>query len=197
MELPIYRFEIKDDDGDETGVTAVSLVDEPAIERTWKAFKKVKSKYNIESEEKRIVSGPFMIANLPIYRRDADGEYYAVFDRDTIELIRNKFMRNGWGTETNTMHEDNHTEKVYMVESFIVDQERGISVEGYGSITDGSWFGTYKVDDDDIWAKVKDGTFTGFSVEGIFEMAHLINTSEDKIDRIRDAINGISDALSD
>ena len=35
-------------------------------------------------------------------------------------------------------------------------------------VTNGSWFGSYAIDNDDVWQKVKDGTFNGFSVEGYF-----------------------------
>jgi len=38
MELPIYRFVVPEDD-DEIGVDAVALVDYPAIEMNWQAFK--------------------------------------------------------------------------------------------------------------------------------------------------------------
>jgi hypothetical protein len=34
---------------------------------------------------------------------------------------------------------------------------------------DGSWFISMKIDNDDIWKSVLDGTFKGFSVEGLFE----------------------------
>ncbi len=39
-------------------------------------------------KEKRIISGPAMIANLPIYRRRKDGtEYYVMFKPETIKEI--------------------------------------------------------------------------------------------------------------
>ena len=41
--------------------------------------------YSVQSEEKRIVTGPAMLADLPIYRYDdIRGEYYVTFDADTI-----------------------------------------------------------------------------------------------------------------
>ena len=67
--IPLVYLTIDDDD--ESGVDFVSLVDEPAIERDFMAFSKVKEpyKFRVKDEEKRIITGPFMIASLPIYRR--------------------------------------------------------------------------------------------------------------------------------
>ena len=73
MKLPIYNLEINEDD-QETGVNFVALVDSPAIERNWVAFNKQQT--FIANQEKQIVSGPLMVADLPIYRQDAIlGEY--------------------------------------------------------------------------------------------------------------------------
>jgi hypothetical protein len=41
---------------------------------------------------------------------------------------------------------------------------------GYEDAKDGSWFLTYLIDNEEIWAKVKDGEWKGFSVEGLFDM---------------------------
>ena len=90
MKLPIYTLEINEDDKD-TGVNFVALVDSPAIERNWVAFNK-EQKF-IANEDKQIITGPLMIADLPIFRRDNIlGEYYAVFTAETIEKIVNKFF---------------------------------------------------------------------------------------------------------
>ena len=48
---------------------------------------KLKRKFAIQSEEKRIISGAAMLADLPIYRRDeVRGEYYVVFDKQNIKI---------------------------------------------------------------------------------------------------------------
>jgi hypothetical protein len=40
----------------------------------------------------------------------------------------------------------------------------------YGfSLPKGTWFGIFKINDDETWKKVKDGTFNGFSIEGNFQ----------------------------
>jgi hypothetical protein len=67
-----------------------------------------------------------------------------------------------------------------MFESFLIDSSRGISTpKGFTAVADGSWFGSYYVANDDVWAKVKDGTFRGFSVEGFFEHVPETPVSDD------------------
>ena len=75
MSLPLYRLVINDED--HTGVTAVALVDEPAIQINWQAFNAQKPyKFTVLSQEKRIIAGPLMVAYMQIYRNDEKrGEY--------------------------------------------------------------------------------------------------------------------------
>ena len=63
--LPIYRFLVPEND-DEIGVSAVALVDYPAIEMNWQAFSANQYQFKADTE-KRIISGPLMVAELPIY----------------------------------------------------------------------------------------------------------------------------------
>ena len=60
-----------------------------------------------------------------------------------------------------------------MVEIFIKDVEKGINPSGFEDIENGSLFATYKVNNDIIWEKIKDGTFQGFSLEGIFDLEQV------------------------
>jgi len=157
------------DDHEETGVEFIAFVDTPAIEREWMAFNNQPKpqKYKVQDEEKRIVSGAIMVANLPIYRRDeAMGEYYVKFSPSSIQKIVERFFKNRMTTNVNEMHEK-QVDGVYMIESFIID-ERKKTPEGFSELPKGSWFGSFKVENDEVWAKVKDGTYRGFSIEGIF-----------------------------
>lgn len=173
MELPIYSLEISEE-GDESGVNFVALVDKPAIERNFKTFSKSPQfKFQTKDEEKRILSGPLMIADLPIYRFDEMGEYYAIFQRPTIEKIVHKYFRQGFTQNVNIMHNsDKQVEGVYLFESFIVDRSKGVNPPlGFEDLTDGSWFGSFKVDNEDVWNEfIKSGELKGFSVEGFFDM---------------------------
>lgn len=189
--LPIYRFIVGEDD--EAGVTAVALVDHPAIEMNWQAFNKVQ---NFKADnEKRIISGALMVADLPIYRKDEQGEYYGLFTSEDIYNIRNKFFKNNNTKSVNEMHDPNKMiDGVYMIESFIIDSKRGINAPDGLKLTDGSWFGSYKVDNEEIWNDfIKTGEFKGFSVEGVFKTTQIDSKPLSIIEQAIDIIKQIED----
>lgn len=130
-----------------------------------------KQAFVIQDEEQRIISGPLMLADTPIYRNDAiRGEYYVVFSADTIKQIAQKFFKKGYQNNVNLMHNSGDVQEgLTMFESWIVDKKRGIQpMVGFEDVPDGSWFGSYKVENDEAWNKVKSGEVLGFSVEGNF-----------------------------
>ena len=155
--MKILELIIDENQEDESGVDYIALVDSPAIQSNWMAFneqKKLELKFKIQDEEKRIVSGYFMIADLPIARMDDEGKmFYVVFRKDTIEKIVNKFMRNGFNANINLMHDSNAIANgVYVIESLIIDTERGIKApEGFEKVPNGSWWGSMRVENDEIW----------------------------------------------
>jgi hypothetical protein len=170
MDLPIYQLEISDDLNDGAEVDFVALVDRPAIERDFLKFKEARSNFAIQSEERRIVSGALMLADTPIYRNDSNGEYYVTFTPGTIEKIAQKFFKKGYQSNVNLMHDGNQeVEGVTMFESWIKDSSRGVApMKGFEDAPEGSWFGSFKVENEDVWNRVKSGEFKGFSVEGVF-----------------------------
>lgn len=195
MELPIFELKISDDINDDAEVNFVSLVDRPAIQRNWNAFKE-KYKFEIASEEKRIISGPLMLSDTPIFRSDnTHGDYYVMFSKDTIFKIAQKFFKKGYQANVNLMHDPSQkVDGVVMFESFISDAERGIQpMKGFEDAPDGSWFGSFKVDSEDTWAKVKRGDVKGFSVEGVFEYTKTKSKDQEMLDQIKKILQAISD----
>lgn len=177
MELPLYMLEISDDLNDDAEVQFVSLVDRPAIQKNWNAFKN-EQKFQIISEDKRIISGCAMLADTPIFRSDATfGDYYVAFSKDTITKIVQKYFKKGYQNNVNLMHDPNQIETgVTMFESFISDKSRGIEpMKGFEDAPDGSWFVSMLVENDEVWGKVKQGMVNGFSIEGIFNYAPLVS----------------------
>lgn len=192
--MRILELVIDENQEDESGVDYIALVDAPAIQSNWMAFneqKKVELKFKIQDEEKRIVSGYFMIADLPIARMDDEGKmFYVVFRKDTIEKIVNKFMRNGFNANINLMHDSNAIANgVYVIESLIIDTERGIKApEGFEKVPNGSWWGSMRVENDEIWEQVLNGEFKGFSVEGMFGQDKDFELPEKVINKIKEVI---------
>jgi hypothetical protein len=190
--LPIYRFVVTEDD--DAQLEAVAFVDSPAIEMNWQAFSSKQYLFKADAE-KRIISGPLMVAELPIYRRDESGEYYGVFQKEDIYNLRNKFFKQGKSNLVNEMHDSNKMiEGVYMIESFLIDEARGINAPTGYNLTDGSWFGSYKIDNDEVWNDfIKSGEFKGFSVEGIFNTVKIGEKPQGIIEDIINIIKNINE----
>src|SRR3990167_7146881 len=103
--LPVYKLKINEDKNSKLQVEYIALVDNPAIELTWIAFNK-QQKFSAD-KERRIIMTPLMIANLPIYRRDeVRGEYYVVFEKETIMAIIEKFAIKKFQSNINIMHDE-------------------------------------------------------------------------------------------
>lgn len=180
--LPIYELTV--DEVDE-GVNFVALVDVPAIEKPFMAFAKAPSvefkkaaqaKYKFsETGERRVLTGPLMIPNTPIFRSDSKGEYYVIFSKETIRKIVQKYFKQGNQHNVNANH-SHELDGVFMFESYLTDASRGILPPmGYEGTPDGSWFGSFKVENDEIWANRE--AFKGFSVEGLFGMKEEVDES--------------------
>ena len=178
MALPVYEMVINPDESSEVEVSFVALVDKPAIEKNFLAFNKA-LQFAI-NEEKRIISGPAMIANQLIYRKDTNGEYNVFFSPETIREIAIKFFKKDYQKNINLFHDPNLSlDGVTIFESFVSDAERGISpMKGFEDSPDGTWFISAKVENDEVWNKIKSGEVKGFSVEGIFSFMQISGTQK-------------------
>jgi hypothetical protein len=197
----IEVFELVIDTDDESGVTAIALVDQPAIESNWMAFSKQSEyKFNIKDEEKRIIEGYFMVADLLIPRIGENGEkFFVKFSAKTIEQIREKQSRLGMNNNFNLMHDPRQiAEGVYMLDNLIIDNERGkVAPKEFEKVPNGSLWGSAKVDNDEIWEQVKNGEFKGFSVEGMFKQLEPVTMDEDLINKLREIILGFEKSIED
>lgn len=166
--LPVYDAIVPDE---ETGMTKISLVDAPAVLSDFIVFEERKAvqMYSIQDEEKRLVYGVVMRANFPIYRRDDRlGEYYVVYKPETIRVMAEKYLADGLQNDVNVMHSTD-VDGVQMVQYFIKDSARGVNPDGFADIADGSLFAEFHILNDEVWDAVKDGTYKGFSLEGVFD----------------------------
>ena len=187
--METYELAINKDDA-KGGVDYIALVDRPAIESDWQAFKEAKQTFKIEDEEKRIVSGYFMIADKPIYRNnDQLGEHNVIFRAGVIKDIVFKFMANGFNANTNLMHDENlKLSDVFIFESLLIDRDRGVNPpNGFEDAPDGSWWGSMKVENDKVWSLIKEGKFRGFSVEGFF--SYVDESEEQTLRSIKEVLN--------
>ena len=194
---PVFKMKINVDDASSQEVQYIALVDQPAIELNWMAFDK-QFKFSADPD-RRLVMGALMVADMPIFRNgkipgtEAVGDFYVVFDKQTIFDIVDKFFRNGYTSNFNIQHDPNQrTKGVHLIESFIIDSSRGVSApKAFEGISEGSWIGTVKVDDDEIWNEfVKTGKLKGFSVEGIFSPEYVATEDERILQTIADMTKG-------
>lgn len=177
--LPLYNLVIDDDDT--LGVDKISLVDLPAVEENFLLFDETKHidySFSVQNEEKRLVSGIAMVADRPIYRETPDKKgYYVVFSKETIEKIAHRFAKNNYAFNISTQHKTD-VDNCYVVESFIINKERGICPKEFADVEDGSWYTTVKIDNDSVWDAIKNGEgLNGFSVE-IRAIAEEFNKTE-------------------
>lgn len=199
MELQVYRAQIDPALNSELEVQFIGLVDRPAIERNFQAFNDHKKHAAfILDEEKQIISGAAMIADMPLYRKDDQlGEYYVVFDKPSIQSIVEKFSAKGFMQKFNLFHDQQQqVSDVTIFNSFISDKSLGVPpLAGFEDVADGSWFISAKVNNPDVWAKVKAGLIKGFSVEGLFTYMPVtmekmsMETALEKIKRILSETN--------
>lgn len=197
--LKLWQLSIDENDFN-TGVEYVALVDDPAIMRNWLSFAAAqKIVYKIASQDRHIVMGPLMIPNMPIFRSDdIHGDHYVMYSKESIEKIVRKFFKQKNTGNVNLMHlPAATTSNVFMLESFIIDSTRGISApKGFDNLPDGTWFGSYAVQDDQIWSAVQDGTFKGFSVEGYFGYSEPKDVDQSRIDNLISAVtNGTPEQI--
>ena len=181
MALPIYEMLINPDETSDVEVSFVALVDKPAIERNFMMFKSLLLNFAVD-EDKRIISGPAMVADTPIYRRDETGEFNVFFSAATIKEIALKFAKKGYAKNLNLFHDPNlPADGVTIFNSFVSDKSIGIPpMTGFEDLPDGTWFISAKVENEEIWKKIKDGEVRGFSVEGNFSIKKTGTLSENE-----------------
>lgn len=127
-----------------------------------------------------------MIPNQLIYRNNERfGEHYVKFSAETIRQIAIKFAKKGYQKNVNLMHDaDMQVNGATMFESFISDSSRGVKpMEQFSDLPDGTWFGSFYVENPEVWKLVKEGNVRGFSVEGMFDY-EVPESTEEKYSRL-------------
>lgn len=180
--LPIYEVRIT---SEEDGIEYVALTARPAIEANFLAFND-SLKFSL-NEDKRLITGPLMICDMPIFRRDKNkGEFYVVYKADTIRLMAEKMLFDKRTTAVNIEHiENSEVPGVILEELYIKDSSRGINPIEFSEVPDGSLFATYKVENDVIWNSIKAGKFKGFSLEGDFSLVRESDEYEDLLKMLK------------
>ena len=183
------------DEKDETsGIDAVSVVESPAIESDFIALKKHEIELKEVDAEKRILMGAALIPNKQIYRKnEKNEEYYIYFSEETVRKASELFFMNS-NQNNATLEHKQKLDGMSVVESWIVEGSHDKSMNYGFNFPKGTWVISMKVNNDEIWNKVKLGEVKGFSIEGYFadkyEMSLKVEDMEEKamVEKIKQLI---------
>lgn len=158
----------------DSDVYAVSLVDEPAIESNFIALSKQSEKrVFLEKDDKHIVMGAVLIPDMPIYRNQDGEEFYLQFSSATIEKLAHDFLRMGRNFNFSYQHAED-VKGISVIESWIVNDPKMDKCSIYGiDVPSGTWMMAAKVDNEEMWEKIKNGDAKGFSIEAIVNLDEI------------------------
>lgn len=178
---------ILDEDNNEIGIEAISVVENPAIEEDFVALNSNIIELKEADKEKKLLVGALLIPNKPIYRRSGDEEYYIYFSKETVVKASQMYLMNGNQSKATLEHEHD-INGLTLVESWIVEDEVHDKSRKFGmNVPVGTWMGSVKVNNDEVWNDfVKTGKVKGFSIEGYFA---------DKMERPKEPINDLQEEL--
>ena len=186
---------VLDEEQENMGIEAISIVESPAIEADFVALKAEEIKLAEVNKEKKILMGPLLIPNKPIFRKsETEDDYYIYFSKNTVEKASQLYLKNG-NQNNSTLEHQYELFGLSLVESWIVEDTKIDKSNLYGfNVPVGTWMGS--VNNDEVWNDyIKNGKVKGFSIEGYFadkmeRPKEAIDMSEDK-----DLINKIKKIL--
>ena len=180
--MKLYELLIDENDLLLSGVHALSIVENPAIQSDFIALGDQKPILLAEvNKDKQILMGAALIPDKPIYRKDGDEEYYVYFSKETIAKTAEAFFRNN-NQNNATLEHAEVLDNMTVFESWIVEDPEFDKSKKYGlEVPAGTWMVSMKVDDKDVWDNyVKDNKVFGFSIEGKF--ANVLRKESSEMD---------------
>jgi len=152
------------------GIEAVSVVEYPAIEENFIALAKHEVQLKEIDQEKRILMGAALVPNKKIYRKNekTKREWEIFFKEETVRKASELFLMRS-NQNNATLEHAKDLDGMSVVESWIIEDDVHDKSVKYGfSLPKGTWMISMKVNNDDIWKRVKSGEVKGFSIEGYF-----------------------------
>lgn len=162
----------------------ISMVTEPAIEVDYVALEKQDDvEVKLSSDERHICYGPALIPNKDIYRNNGEQEFYINFTEDSIVKMSQEFMKDYRQHEVNLQHEDD-ADEVFVCESWVVEDPYKDKANALGfNVPSGTWMVGVKVNNIEVWDKVKSGELKGFSVESAIRLEEFEKQNNDNMDK--------------
>ena len=148
------------------GIENIAVVDRPAIEVNFLCFAKEETQELVfANEERQELVGAFLIPDKRMLRYDENNEPYKVFfSKETVAKIAHEFLGN---RQFNIGHNED-TDRLVLQESWIKTTDQDKSTALGLNVPIGTWLGCVKVNDNELWQKIKEGEYNGFSIAGEF-----------------------------
>lgn len=184
-----------DESADQSGINAISIVENPAIESNFVTLSKQKKLVSLKEvdKDKRILMGAALIPNKTILRVENDQEFYIYFSKETVRQGSELFLKRGNQSES-TLEHDSKLSGLTVVESWIVEdlEKDKTALHGF-DVPVGTWMVSIKVDNPEVYKLAKQGVVKGFSIEGYFaekaiQQAKL--SKDDFLTEIKNILNG-------
>lgn len=157
--------------GTDSETYAISMVEQPAIEVDYVALAKQEEvEVKLSSDERHICYGPALIPNKDIYRNNGEQEFYINFTEESIVKMSQDFMKEYRQKEVTLDHES-EADEVYIVESWLVEDPYKDKANALGfNVPKNTWMVGMKVNNIEVWDRVKAGELKGFSVESMISL---------------------------
>ena len=169
MEKKIKKFKV----GTDSETYAISMVEQPAIESDFVALseqKEEKIQAFLESNERHMVYGAALIPDKDIYRNNGEQEFYISFTKESIEKMSQDFMKEYRQNEVTLDHQEMAND-ITITESWLVEDPYKDKANALGiNVPQGTWMIGMKVNQIDVWERVKSGELKGFSVESMISL---------------------------
>jgi hypothetical protein len=189
--IPVYYMELDEQGNPKYGIEDIALVSNPAYEELFAKFsnEEIKLNFAVNDEEQRIITGAVMIPDKLVYRNEKGKDFYVVATKDTVYEAAQKFASENRNRRIKLTHEtDTNTSDVFIFESFVTNEKRVKEVVNFEHLPIGTWFITCKIESDEVWNQVKQGTFNGFSLEALFKMKPAAQLTEREIEALKNII---------
>lgn len=179
---------------------AISMVESPAIESDFVALnKEEEQKVFLEKEEKYMVYGAALIPDKDIYRNNGEQEFYISFTKESIEKMSQDFFKD-YRQHNVTLDHETDASDITVVESWLkadINYDKSIALGLEKELPVGTWFIGMKVNQIDVWKRIKSGELKGFSVESMISLEEfekqnkedMIETNENFWTRLKDVLS--------
>ena len=190
--IPVFAVNV---DSEDCSISAMSLVDDPAMSIDMVCFsKEQKMNFSIQDESQHNILTCLVRVDFPILRVTQDGNpYYIVFNKETAKVLCQRLMTDGMQQNISLNHNGKLIDGIQLQEVFIKDTEKGISPVGFEEAADGSLMGVYHIEDEALWNDCIEGRFKGISIESLLGIEEFKKKCNKKIKK--NFMSKIKDAL--